>query len=215
MKKIALTLATLLSFGGCSFSKPPNDWQYKSAAYFHAYQENFLSARTLLARGELQRAKSYAKQSADLETLARVYLGESALEISVGIKNSCQSYQEIADLISNKELDAYAAFLTQTLREEQISYLPKQYREFAFALTKEHYKEAKELLFEMQKVSSTLLAAALIKEHLDDASRLRLIELSSYYGYKQSLLFWLYERKKYLTQGAEIAKIDRKIAKLK
>jgi hypothetical protein len=79
----------LLQFNGCSFKTPQNKWQFKSVNAFSAYTKNFLSAKDTLAKDDLKRAVNHAKQSANLSQLARIYLGECALNISVGLKDNC------------------------------------------------------------------------------------------------------------------------------
>ena len=215
MIKVILITITSFLFVSCSFSRPTNDWQFKSSNYFKEYTYNFLNDDLILAKNDFNRALKHAKKSADLTTLARIYLGECALNVSVGIEDKCEKYQNISNLLQSKELDAYYSFINSSIKKEQIELLPKQYRTYAYAIEEGNYKTAKEELFEMDKATSTLLSAALMKKNLDELSRENLIKLSSHYGYKKSVLFWLEESKKHLSDSHKIEKIDKKIAVLK
>ena len=103
MIKIEILSHSLLLFSACSFKSPPNQWQFKSTAAFDSYTKNFLSSNDALAKNDLSRAIKHAKQSADLKMLARVYLGECALNISVGIDDNCKDYLNISVERQNKE----------------------------------------------------------------------------------------------------------------
>lgn len=213
---IKMTLVFIAFFSvSCSLSKPVNDWQFKSSNYFKEYMYDFLKDDMILAHYDLQRAISYTKEGGDLSSLAKIYLGECALNISVGLENKCEKYQKISPLLESSDLDVYYNFIMGSLKKEEISQLPKQYHSYAYALIAKDYQEAQEALFVMPRVSSTLLAAALMREHLTKSSREKLIELSSLYGYKKSIIFWLQESKKDKSSTLEMEKIDKKIAILK
>ncbi len=94
-------------------------------------QKNFLIDNEDIAKDDLQRAIKYAKQSADLRQLSRIYLGECALNISVGLKDECTKYQELELLVNSIELKAYFMMLQSKLKKEQIKNLPEQYRIFS------------------------------------------------------------------------------------
>ncbi len=203
MIKYLLVAIIVIFFSACSFKKEPNDWQYKSANYFKEYQDNFLSSNDFVAKNELSQAIKYAKKSSDLKTLARVYLGECALNISVGINDRCEEYQIISTAVESKELDAYYAFITKNLKDEEMQFLEKHYQKFV---------EKEGDIFDMPRVSSTLLCASLMRDELDDASREKLTGIASYHGYKKVVLFWLNEQKKHLSDIEKIKKIDTKIS---
>ena len=202
MIKYLVLVVIVVAFSACSFKKEPNEWQYKSASYFKEYQENFLSSNDILAKGELNQAIKYAKKSADLNRLGQIYLGECALNISVGLEDKCEKYQAISNAVDSKKLDAYYAFITKSLQEKQVSFLQKHYQTCMSQSAD---------LFNMPRVSSTFLCASLRRESLDDVSREKLVKLASYHGYKKVVLFWLQEQKKYLNNSEEIDKINMKI----
>ncbi len=201
----------ILIFTSCSFKAPQNEWQHKSSNAFSSYTKNFLSNNDALAKNDLNRAIKHAKQSADLTQLARVYLGKCALNISVGIEDSCQNYLDISELIDDKKLQAYYSFITHSIENKQIRFLPKNYQEYALNINKLNFKEANKNILEMQRVTSTLLCGVLIKDNLAIKSRDKITKLASFYGYKKAVLFWLNEQKKFTDDEEEIKYIDRKI----
>ena len=210
MIKLSLILVTLF-FTSCSFKAPQNEWQYKSSNAFSSYTKNFLSNNDTLAKNDLSRAIQHAKQSADLTQLARVYLGECALNISVGIKDSCQEYLDISELIEDKKLDTYYHFITHSLQEKNINFLQKNYKKYALNIANSNFKEANKNILEMKRVTSSLLCGVLIKENLEMKSRDEITKLASFYGYKKAVLFWLREQKRFTKDKREIKYIDKKI----
>ena len=214
MIKIAFLSLSLLLFSACSFKSPPNQWQYKSTTAFVSYTKNFLSANDSLARNDLSRAIKHAKQSADLKMLARIYLGECALNISVGIDDSCQNYLNITDVVNDNSLKAYYSFITLK-PESSVENLNSQYKDFALLIKKNDFSKANSEILKIQKHTSKLLAAALVKDKLTQSSRYEMIKTASFYGYKKSVLFWLNEAKINSTDKNERKKLSKKIYILK
>ena len=212
MIKIFLALLSILYISACSFKTPPDEWQRKSTTAFNSYSQNFLKANNILADNDLKKAIKHAKQSANLLQLGKIYLGECALNISAGASHECNSFREISSLTNDKTLDAYYSFITLTIKEKQINQLPKRYREFATFLIQKNFKKANREIFEIKEVSSSLLCASLIKEHLTSDSRKKILKLSSFYGYKKIVLFWLNELKKHEKDKSELQKIETKIS---
>jgi len=199
-------------FSGCSLKTPPNEWQYKSAAAFSRYTQDFLAGNETLAKNDLARAIKHAKKSADLTQLAKIYLGKCALNISVGIDDDCKNYANISDLVNDDMLNAYFDFIHLSLKKEQIPYLPKEYHLFAKNLIKKDFKSANEDIFNMPKATSSFLCASLIKENIDPGSREKIINLASYHGYKKVVLFWLHESIKKNTNQEDRKKIRKRIS---
>ncbi|WP_321777383.1 hypothetical protein [Sulfurimonas sp.] len=193
MIKIFLVSLSLLIFNACSFKTPPNQWQYQSSNAFNSYTKNFLESNEALAKNDLSRSIKHAKKSADLTMLARVYLGECALNISVGIKDRCKSYTGISDVVKDEGLDAYYNFIT--LQNIKPKNLDAKYKNFASYINNSQFKKAQLELSNINSVNSKLLCASLIKEHLDSSSREEMIKTASFHGYKKSVLFWLNEEK--------------------
>jgi len=189
-------LFTLLLFSSCSFKSPPNKWQYESSNAFDSYTQNFLSSNDTLAKENLNRAIQHAKKSADLTMLARIYLGECALNISVDMKDRCDKYTNISDLVNDKALDAYYKFITQQLNESDIKHLKQSYKKFALLLHKKEFIKAQNEISNISKDTSKLIAASLIKDSIDSQTRDKIIKIASFNGYKKSVLFWLNESKK-------------------
>ncbi len=214
MIKIGITLLVFIFIGGCSFKAPVNEWQHKSTTAFNLYSKNFLSDNTLLAKNDLHRSVEHAKKSANLTQLAKIYLGECALNISAGVDDSCSKYKDIADLVDSKELTAYYNFILLDFNQTQVKYLPENYQNFATFLLRKDFKSANEELLNMQRTSSSLLSAALVKEHLSNDSRSKIIKLASLHGYKKVVLFWLEESRKYTKNIEILKKLNKKISVL-
>ena len=210
-----LHLLAVLIFTGCSFGIPANNWQYDSTNAFDAYTKDFLSGKDIIARNDLLRAVKHAKSSADLTQLAKVYLGECALNISVGIKDRCTKYKNIKDVAGSKELDAYYSFLLSDIQQKDIEYLPKRYVDFASHVNKKEFQEANDEVLEMDKITSVLLSSALLKENIDVKTVEKAISAASFYGYKKAVVFWLHKKQKLLGNTPEAKKTEKKILILK
>ena len=211
IKALLLTLSLLL-LSACSFKSPPNQWQYKSTSAFDSYTKNFLSSNDALAKNDLSRAIKHAKNSADLTMLARVYLGECALNISVGIKDRCEDYKSIKDLVNSEKLDAYYNFITLNLGEAQLLQLDSAYKDFASYLSKKDFINAENEISGISKPTSKLLAASLMRTSLSTKTRQEIIDVASFYGYKKSVLFWLNEAKENSTNKSERKSLAKKIS---
>jgi len=198
MKSFTLILISVLLsivfFQGCSLKSPENQWEYNSSNAFNSYKKSFLINEEELAKSDLQRAIKYAKQSADLRQLSRIYLGVCALNISVGEEQGCANYKKIEALINSLELRSYFLMLTNKItkeQENQLLYLPKQYQSFAKYRLLKKYDLAFESIKSMEQISSQFIAASLIKKELKKSDINYLIKTASFYGYKKLVLFWL------------------------
>ena len=210
-----MTLFFILFFSACSFNAPQNIWQRKSANAFSSYTKNFLANNNGMATNDLQRAIKHAKQSANLTQLARVYLGKCALNISVGREDNCQEYLDIADVVNSKKLQAYYSFITKSISDEEIGFLPNYYQEYSKNIKNKNFIEANKNILTMPRVTSTLLCGVLIKENLEQTSREKITQLASFYGYKKAVLFWLNEQKTFTKDIKKKAYLDKKIFILK
>ena len=215
MIKIVIYAFMLLVFTACSFSNPPNQWQYKSTTSFDSYINNFLSSNDALAKHDLASSIKHAKKSADLTILSRIYLGECALNISIGIEDKCVDYKNMADVVNDKTLEAYYNFITLKLELLNLSYLSSQYKDFALLLSKKKFIEAEAKVLKILKPTSKLLAASLMRDKLSCEAREDMIKVASFYGYKKSVLFWLNEARKNTTDGKKRKLLLKKISILK
>lgn len=215
MKLTIIILFLIISFQGCSFKSPQNQWEYNSSNSFNSYTKYFLTDDLDLAQSELEIAVKYAKQSADLEQLARVYLGSCALNISVGQDDKCQNYLEVEEFVSSKELKAYFSMLVQKEQKEQISSLPKQYQFFAEYKSLKKYDLAFASIKAMEQATSQFIAASLIKNKMNKSQVKFLIEKASFLGYKKIVLFWLSHYYNLENDLKEKEKISKKIKILK
>lgn len=212
MIKILLLTLSLLLFTSCSFKTPKNDWQRKSTNAFNSYTKNFLQNNEALAKNDLSRAEKHAKQSADLTQLAKIYIGSCALNISVGTPDTCKQYKNISDVVSSASLDAYYSLLHNSLKKEQIKFLPSQYHAFVEALRHENYKVVNKEIQTIKKDSSLFLCASLVKDEVSIKTIKKVIEIASNNGYKKVVLFWLEGLKKVVEDEKEKESIDKKIS---
>jgi len=189
MKNILIILVFI--FTGCSFKTPPNKAQFETTNAFASYTKNFLSDNDAIAKNDINRAISHAKKSANLDALARIYLGECALNISVDIQDSCKKYRDVKELVLDDSLQAYYSFITLQIKKAQIDKLPKMYRAFASHLYMKKFNKAYEEILKMDSEVSQLLSASLIKNQIDKNQIGKIIDIASFYGYKKSVLFWL------------------------
>lgn len=210
MRVFLIIVAVFMS--ACSLKTPPNNFQYNSVNAFSSYKSNFLSGDDLVAKNDISRAIKHAKRGADLNTLARIYLGECSLNISVGIDDKCSKYINIKNIVNDKSLDAYYNLITQNLKHKDITYLPKKYKKFAFYVYENQYNKAFKKIQSMQDISSQLVSSALIKESLDEAEILIMIDIASFYGYKKSVLFWLKNLEKISIDEISKENIAKKIS---
>lgn len=190
MKLFSLITFIVLLTSGCSTKLPPNQWQIQSAAAFESYANNFLRGYDSVAANDLRRSLEHAKAGGDFESLARIYLGMCALNISVGLQDDCGAYLEIEEFANDSSLKSYYALLQKKTDTMEPSLLPDAYKNFALHLQKEDYASAFTAL-EDTPISSKLIGAALLKEHLEVAQIENILQRASFYGYKKSLLYWL------------------------
>ncbi len=211
MIKLTLAIFLISTFSACSFKTPPNQWQHKSINAFSSYTNNFLSSKETLAKNDLKRATEHAKSTADLSSLARIYLGVCALNISVGIDDRCLKYQDLRPTLKSDSLEAYYALLTSNTKPDNIVLLPTQYQDFAQNLLDTQYSIANEDARNIKKTTSKIFAGALLKEHIQEETIRDIIKSSSLHGYKKSVLYWL-ERLKHISKDKnEIEIINKKI----
>jgi hypothetical protein len=139
IKKLKL-LIIVIFFTSCSTKQVPNQWQYKSTDAFNSYSKNFLKNNKILAKSYFKTSVKYAKQSANFDQLARIYLGKCALNKSVDKNYKCIDYNNIKDLADSKYLASYYSMLHGDLQTSQIKTLPSQYKLFAKHLYNKQYK---------------------------------------------------------------------------
>ncbi len=191
MKKYSLVLFIVVLLSACSFKTPPNQWQRKSADAFSSYVKDFMSGEDGLARNDLRRAVKHAKKSANLTTLARVYLGKCALNVSVGVEDKCEEYVSVSNLVEDEKLSNYYGVITKTSTLNPDAILDKS------------------------KATSLLLNGALKKETLNDAQRAKYLQIASRNGYKKAVLFWLNESKSKTNDKNKKEYFQRKIEAIK
>lgn len=190
MRNIFYFLTVLLFMNACSMKTPPNDWQIQSSVAFNSYTKNFLQGDDAIAKSDLKRAIAHAKSSADISSLARIYLGTCALNRSVGIIDTCHDYQIIEDLINDSSLKTYYAFLMLHYQDVDINLLPKPYKSFFKYISLKEYSKAISSIKDAP-ISSQIIAHSLIKEYLNEEEIENILDKASYYGYKKAVIYWL------------------------
>ena len=213
MKNILIILVFI--FSGCSFQTPPNQAQFETTNAFASYTKNFLSGNNTIAKNDIDRAINHAKKSANLDALARIYLGECALNISVGIKDSCKKYTDIKELLVDDSLEPYYSFISSHMKQTQVDKLPKVYKAFATHLKTKKFNIAYKEILSMNSEVSQLVSASLIKNYLDINQMNTIINIASFHGYKKSVLFWLSELKNITKDEILKKRISKKIEILK
>lgn len=176
----------LLLLTGCSTKKAPNTWEHNSATNAQAYVKYFLEDKEILAKAAYRRTRDNAKQSASLDTLAKVYLLKCSLNQASGISDSCTQYLKIEHLVDDNKIKSYYAFLKGETFDVQM--LPVQYKDFASSQT---MKQKRVELFKIEPLVSKLIAASTIKDDLSEKDLQQLLKESSYYGYKRTNLMFL------------------------
>jgi len=214
MKNIAFPLALIIFLTSCSIKTEPNEWQYKSSNAFYSYKKNFLSSNDNAAKNDLTRAIEHAKKGADINMLAKIYLAECALKISIGEEDRCEKYKNIADIAEDKSLDAYYALIIGTLTNEQLAMLPESYQKFALHVKNSDFKNANSEIVKMDKPTSIFLSSALIKENIEDTTVENIIDTASHNGYKKVVLFWLREKIKRTKDDNEREKLKKRVSVL-
>lgn len=189
----AIILVLLIS--GCSFKTPKNQWQHDANAAAKSFTQNFLQDKQVVAKNDYKRAISHAKQSANIETLARIKLTKCALLQMVSTTTlECKEFSQMKHLIDSKELLAYHAFLQKSLTKEQVQYLQPRYRSFAHAMIAKDSKSATTYALQMKSVQSLFLSTAMVAPKLSAKEIDAIIEKASYYGYKKIATFWLRQK---------------------
>lgn len=195
MKKhilISLGFFVLLN-SGCSiqFNQPKNAWQVKAVSAFQNYQKYYLEGRVILADSERRKAISQAKQSAKLETLARVYIADCAIQAAVLNPSDCALYLEVRPLIKEAELEAYYNLLTGQLKASEIEKLPPQYQGFGEIWISGRASKLSESVLAISPLESQLVAASIAKEQLSLSAIRSLIQKTADYGYKLASIRWM------------------------
>ncbi|WP_345980157.1 hypothetical protein [Sulfurimonas sp. HSL3-2] len=211
MIRYILLACSLLLLSACSFTTPKNDWQINSINAYESYKKYYLKGEDNLANTDMKRAVKYAKQSADLNTLARIYLSECALHVSVLEDDDCKKYKELDDLVTSDELRSYSLFLQNKITKDDIKNLPSRYQDFSEYVQKKEYINAQKELEKMDDIVSKMVAASLIREYLDPKSIKNIIDEASFYGYKKAVINWMkfYETK--VTDSTERDLINKKL----
>ncbi len=211
MKNLTFSIIFIILFAGCSF-KINEKYKYRVNASnsFESYKRYYLKGETRLASIALKRALHSAKSGTDVNAIAKIYLGECAMHNALLIKDRCEQYTSIKQLIPNNKLDGYYNLLQNDIGNISTKYLPSQYKIFIENLKNKNYKNAFKSIQSMQTVSSKLIAASIMKNKLTKKEIKYIIKVSSSVGYKHATLRW-YELLKKKSAPKERKIIDKKI----
>lgn len=164
----------------CASKKPDDIWKFYSTSYFATFKDGKLKGEEVKAQTSYNRAVAHAKSGTHFETLKRIYLGKCALNKALLIEDNCSEYKAIADIDSDKSLDAYYMFLN-AIQGYDKSLLPKQYQA-KFELKNLH---------EVTPIISRFVIASQHKESLTQVDVDKLIDAGSLYGYRALVINWL------------------------
>ncbi len=215
MRTLILTFLLLIMISGCSTKRPDDAWRYNTATAYKYAEQYFLEGKNALAQSEYRRSESYAKQSADLTPLARLYLSKCALNRSVLLEDACDEYRSISEHSDDPSLPGYFALLSQDFRQKDISSFPPQYQPFAKAyLSKERHAIQKSIA-NIELLTSQMIAAAIAREYLDDATMETIIERASYFGYKRAVIAWMQQLIDTTDDAEKAARLKQKLSILR
>ncbi len=204
-----LFFTVFLLFAGCSFNAPKNSWIYQVSNSYELYKKNLLKGNDELAKENLKNAVKEAKSSADLSSLAKIYLGECALNNALGIEDKCRKYLDLKDVADSKELQNYYYLVTKDIKKTDPSLLPVKYKYLVKYIKKGDYRSANKAVSEIQTPSSRLIAIYILGDNAYKTTIKSSIKFFSYYGYKKAVLHLL--KKYYIieTDKTEKAKIKK------
>ncbi len=206
---------SFLLLSACSFKPEPNRWQYKASTAFEAYKHDRLEQKTLLAKNDYQRALFHAKQSADFETLASIYLGKCALDRALEVYNGCKEYTQIGDLVNIKRLENYFYMLQKEWEKVDPDSIDARYEPFVKAMQKRDYSAANNALKHLKDPVSKLLALSLLKEHATLSTLYDTLDLLSFYGYKAGVVVVLRKLLQKEKDKTKKAVLERKLRLLR
>ena len=166
-------------------------WQYKTNNSYKSFEKYFLEYKLDLAAIELKRAREYASQSADLTTLAQIELSSCALKVALLETYTCKRFDSLETLVNSKKLTAYKHFLQNTFNEEELSYLPDQYKEFAQSRLALDTKQMQAEISKITPLTSKMIAASLIQDTLSSELRKEILDEISFHGYTYGAIAWL------------------------
>lgn len=189
--KIVFFISLVLFLSACSSKSPSNRWQYQSNSAYKNFERYYLENRTDMATVEFDRARSYATQSADLDTLARIELSRCALKSALLEPFSCQEYVDLIPVTHDLELQAYYSLLSGTITNESLSSLPQQYQHLASMRMQNNHELINKEINKITPLTSRMVAAALVVKSLDEATIEAIIADASYAGYKQAVMVWM------------------------
>lgn len=215
MMKFATLFLTAFLFLGCSSTPVKNEWQIQSVNAYESSKLYFLKDENTLANTDLKRAKKYAKQSADLSTLAKIELSQCALHVSVLEEDNCSAFIQLEPLSKDALSHSYYLFLQNQYTKDDIKNLPSRYQDFATYVLAGDYEKAQRELLSCKDILSKSIMASLIKNELSAGTIKALIDELSFYGYKKSVIAWLefYETKLHDPNEAEDVEKRLKILK--
>ena len=211
MKIKFFILIIALLFTGCSL-KVNNKYKYRVDASnsFDSFKKYYLQGKTRLASIALKRALQNAKEGSDINSIAKIYLGECALHNAMLIQDRCNEFVQIKDIISDKSIQNYYLFLTKDFQKIDTKFLPDRYRNLVNYLKQKKFKNAIKALYKIKDTDSQIIAASLIKDKLSKKDIQNIIKLSSSMGYKKVTARWytLLEAK---STAAEKRVIEKKL----
>lgn len=132
-------------------------------------------------------------------------MGECALHHAMLIADPCQDYQQLPEPSSSNQ--AYVALLLGDLQKDQLAQLPKDYQAFARDWLAADYAKAEAQMQTMNKVSSQLVAASVLRGHLSLDGVRFVVDQASVKGYQKVVIQWLKYLQKHTSSPQEAQNI--------
>ena len=206
MKSIILSIFIILLLSSCSATK---------VQHLRLYKQDYLEDNASKAEDHFTKAVKEAKENNDYNTLGVLYLSECGLNNSLGIKDECSKYVNIKDKINNPDYDAFMDLIHQKIKKDQVTLLCKNYRPFVNAMLDKDYKQANIEVLKIEPLTSQLVSAYLIKDHLEIQTIKDIINNNYYFAYNKAVLYWMNELQNRTTDTKEKEELTKKINSLK
>ena len=202
MKSIILSIFIILLLSSCSATK---------VQHLRLYKQDYLQDNTAKAEDHFSKAVKEAEENNNYNALGVLYLSECGLNNSLGIKDECSKYVNIKDKINNPDYDAFMDLIHQKITKDQVALLCKNYRPFVNAMLDKDYKQANIEVLKIEPLTSQLVSAYLIKDHLEIQTIKDIINNNYYFSYNKAVLYWMNELQNRTTDVKEKEEIIRKI----
>lgn len=187
---VALDLATVLSFAGCSSTPPQPDWKLNAQSALERGTGAYLEGRTAIADREFTSARAEIARTGRPDLLARAELMRCAAQTASLTFEPCTAFEALRDDAQPPEL-AYAAYLAGHATTGDLPLLPAHHRVIATPGIAD--AAAVSALQAMPDALSRQIGAAVLLEtgRANPAVIALAIDNASAQGWRRPLLAWL------------------------